>query len=159
MYSNQMVLAIGSLMLLSFIILGFYNSNATHISNSSNNDAVIIGSSIGMSIIEEISLKKFDHNVAAGTITPVSGLSTTMGAETGESIIYQFNDIDDYNNYIKINYDSNLGAFSITIKVSYVDMSNPNVPISSKRYHKRIAVKVENEYLSSPLNLYHIISY
>ena len=157
-----MILVIGGLMLLTILILSFYKGNSSHISTAADNEAIIVGSSIGASLIEEITLKKFDHKVTAGKITPVDSLtlSGSLGPETGEYSVNLFNDIDDFDDYIRIDTLSNLGVFDVIVNVYYVDISNPDDSVSTRKYHKRINVNVDNDdYLITPINLYHIVSY
>ncbi len=150
----------GGLILLTFLILSFYRGNSTHIEASTNNEAVIAGSNIAISMIEEITLKKYDHNVQSGEVTPVSGLSTTLGpdgTETGNVLL--FDDVDDFNNYSRQDTLPNLGIFNTSVTVGYVHATNPEVIITTKSYTKRIDVTIANEYLGSPIKLYHVVSY
>jgi hypothetical protein len=159
MFSNQMILVIGGFILMTVLILSFHSTNKIHSSSSYNNEAVITASNIGTSMIEEISLKKFDHNVTSGTITPVNNLSTTLGPESGEYSVNQFNDVDDFNNYARTDTLTNLGVFNSIVKVSYVNPNNPDNNSLGKTYHKKIEVNVSNPYLSDTLKFYHIVSY
>lgn len=71
-----------------------------------------------------------------------------------------FDDVDDYNGYVRSATAGNLTGFILRVRVYYVRQSNPNYSSSSQTYLKKVVVTVSNStYLKRDLEYSTIVSY
>lgn len=71
-----------------------------------------------------------------------------------------FDDIDDYKGYVRSADAGNITGFILTVNVSYVNPSFPNLTTSTQQYLKRIDVTVSHPtYLKRNLLFNRIVSY
>ncbi|MDZ7300899.1 MAG: hypothetical protein ONB44_02020 [candidate division KSB1 bacterium] len=117
--------------------------------------------SIAQQYIEEAKSKLFDAQIPyitdpstmPGSFTPASGLGH------GSWEIYpNYNDVDDYN-YFSTTRTENGIDFTVSIRVQYVEDSNPEVAVSYRTFFKRMTVTVSSSWLPRSLVLKHIFSY
>jgi hypothetical protein len=95
-------------------------------------------------MIQEIEANSFDQNTVSAAVATTSGLSTTLGPESGETFA-TYNDIDDYNNYTRVDSTLPSAVFNVKCKVDYVTSAAPDVATSTPTWNKRISV-----YVTSP---------
>lgn len=161
------MLAMGAMMLLSFLILRFNSIHLTSAQASYNSKFGIVATSLANSLIEEAKDKAFDAVVLDTTksINSASDFSTTLGKE-GSEVYPNFNDFDDYNNLIYIDSlslrSSETGAgskFEIRAKVVYVSDTAPDVTSTGKTYHKKITVTVFNPAMMDTVKLSSVFSF
>ncbi len=160
-----------------FIVLIIMFMNAYQVLNNADQqlltaNAYKTATDLGQSLMAEILTKHFDQNYnptswASGDYDtknftdPGSG-GTNLGPESGEPVltspdvfpfqsIQKWNDIDDYNHYIRLTDSTNgLGRFRDSVLVYYVstgNFTNPNYPncVSTSRQNwKRIDLYVTN---------------
>lgn len=167
MNTGQSMLAMGAMMLLSFLVLRFNSIHLTSAQASYNSKFGIVATSLANSLIEEAKDKAFDVVAldTTKTITSASDFSTTLGKEGGE-VYPDFDDFDDYNNLYYLDTLSlrnpQTGApsgFEIRSKVEYVSDSNPDIKSGSKTYHKKMTVSVLSSAMVDTVKLSTVFSF
>jgi len=144
MGTGQTMITLFAMVLLSFLILRvnslFLQTNTTLYTTKFD----VLAFSIAQSMIQEIEANSFDENTVSAAVTTTSGLSTTLGPESGE-VYPNFDDIDDYNNYTRKDSTLPSAVFNVKCKVDYVTSAAPDVATSTPTWNKRISV-----YVTSP---------
>jgi hypothetical protein len=167
MNTGQTMLAMGAMMLLSFLVLRFNSIHLTSAQASYNSKFGIVATSLANSLIEEAKDKAYDAVAldTTKTITSASDFSTTLGKETGE-VYPDFDDFDDYDNLLYIDSLSlrnpQTGAptkFEIRSKVEYVTEATPDIKSVSKQYHKKMTVAVFSSAMMDTVKLTTIFSF
>jgi len=168
MNTGQSMLAMGAMMLLSFLVLRFNSIQLTSSQASYNAKFGIVATSLANSLIEEAKDKVFDAFVLDTTksITSASDFSPVLRWESGE-VYPDFNDFDDYNNLFYPDTvslkDPLTGAatrFDIRAKVEYVNDANPDIKApSGQTYHKKITVSVSSTAMVDTIRISSVFSY
>ena len=167
MNTGQSMLAMGAMMLLSFLVLRFNSIHLTSAQASYNSKFGIVATSLANSLIEEAKDKAFDVVAldTTKTITSATDFSTTLGKETSEAYP-DFDDFDDYNNLYYLDTLSlrnpQTGAatgFEIRSKVEYVTDANPDVKSANKTYHKKMTVSVFSSAMIDTVKLTTVFSF
>lgn len=168
MNTGQSMLAMGAMMLLSFLVIRFNSIQLTSSQASYNAKFGIVATSLANSLIEEAKDKVFDAFVLDTTksITSASDFSPVLGWESGE-VYPDFNDFDDYNNLFYPDTvslkDPLTGAatrFDIRAKVEYVNDANPDIKApSGQTYHKKITVSVSSTAMVDTIRISSVFSY
>ncbi|MDP1678467.1 MAG: hypothetical protein Q8L88_16545 [Bacteroidota bacterium] len=179
-----------SIMFLVLLTIAVVNGNRLIIDKEESyykNQAYQEASILANNLLSEIVSKKFDHNVDTNAIgLPDSSVfSSTMKTETfwewqnvtegmssnlldyktsrpfNSQNVSAFNDVDDYNTYVR-NIDIKLNGritqtltkYTLQVRVYYVQRGNEDVYQTNKSYLKRIDVTVTDSkgYLTKPLN-------
>ncbi len=161
MSSAQQFLVICGLFLLGGLILNLNQTNTNSSSEIYDNEAVITGTGIGQSMLNQIMTKAFDEKTVKGSVSNLANLTPpgSLGKDPGESIPTQFDDIDDYDNYSTAITVGRLGNFNVSVHVYYVSYSNPDLKSLAATFLKRIDVTVTNPLLADKLVLSQLISY
>lgn len=159
--SNQMLLAIGALFILTLLILLFYQTSIEQTSVSVENEAILAGTGIAQSLIAEIQKRSFDEYTVTKTtyLTDSLSVSGALGPDSGEVFITQFDDIDDFNNYSVTDVSTRLGNYHLSVEVDYVVSLTPNTTTINRTFNKRVTVSIISTYLPDTLKFYHIIGY
>jgi hypothetical protein len=125
------------------------------------NETIITATSVGQSIIDEISMKAFDERtvdifrLTTSQLTPVASL----GIDASEDNVKKYDDIDDYRNYKRIDYLPRLGMFTTFVCVKYANTATLD-SIQTPTFLKRIDVSVViNSGMKDTVKLNHYISY
>ncbi|MFZ1279365.1 MAG: hypothetical protein WAR59_00915 [Ignavibacteriaceae bacterium] len=167
MNTGQTMLAVGAMMLLSFLVLRFNSVHITSAQASYNAKFGIVATSLANSLIEEAKDKAFDELVldTTKTILSANDFSSILNKETGE-VYPDFDDFDDYNNLFYLDSlslkDPQTGLptkFEIRSKVNYVTDVSPDVNSASRQYHKKITVAVYCSALVDTIRLSSIFSF
>jgi len=145
MNTGQQLFAIGALLLLSLTVLRVNNYILLTDSMLVDSKFGIMANSIATSLIESATEKFYDVKTKEGPC-PQSSLTYPPQKESGETDPSNFNDFDDYNNYIQTDTISSVVFYS-KCRVSYVepdpDDSNSLDKIVPKRtWNKRLDVSV-----------------
>ena len=159
--SNQLLLATGALFILTLLILLFYQTSAEQTSVSVENEAILAGSGIAQSVIAEIQKRSYDENTVTKYADCIDSLTLTssLGPDSGEVFLTQFDDVDDFDNYSIVESSTRLRDYNLSVSVDYVDIMNPNNISFSRTFCKRIEVSIISLYLPDTLKLYHIKGY
>jgi len=157
----QQLLVIGALIILGSLVLTFNRSTQNVNANNYFNIALIDATASAQSLIEEIQTKAFDEKTVSSSVSSASGLTTnaSLGADAGESIPTQFDDIDDYKNYRQVDSIEQFGQFSLSVQVNYVMKYSPETISTTPTFLKKVDVTVSNSFLVHSLTLSRIISY
>jgi hypothetical protein len=71
-----------------------------------------------------------------------------------------FDDVDDYNGYIRSADAGNITGFILTVEVYYVSPANPNFKTTTQQYLKKVDVTVSHPtYLTKAMKFNRIVSY
>jgi hypothetical protein len=162
MGGGQMLLTIGGIMLLSFLMLTFYESEGNSTTVTLFNEALITSTGIGQTVIEEMALKSFDENTINRSNATIDSLTlpNSLGPEAYETSIDLFDDFDDFNNYARTDTLSRLGNFDIEVSVNYVQFEEPDSVVNVRTFYKLATVSVTNKkYLVDTLKLSYTASY
>ncbi len=161
MIAIQQMLVIGGLFLLSYLGLSLHSSDSSQSSATLYNEAVITGTGIAQSLMEEIQRKDFDEKTVSVSVDSPDSLTYLgyLGPETGETSRTQFDDVDDYHNYTATETHSRLGDFHTAIKVHYINKMSPNSHSFGRTFSKRVDIYVNTYVLKDTLKLNHVISY
>lgn len=154
-----MIMVIGAMMLLTTLSLTFQQSNAYQMTDTYFNEAVIYASFFAQSMMDEIQSKSFDERTVTRPIMTTDSLSLVLGTDAGESGVTKFDDVDDYKNHVRSDTLSRLGAFTGSVRISYVSAMNPGTVSLVRTFSKRVELFVHNSYLPDTLSFKHVISY
>lgn len=161
MSTGQSMLVIIGLLLFSIFMLTVYRASNARISITLLNEATITATGIGQSLIDEIQVKAFDEKTVSASISTPDSLtpSGSLGKDTGETLLTQFDDVDDFHNYTRTDSLSRLGAFNSKVTVAYVQKFTPDVKTTTRTFSKRVDVFVMNMALTDTIKLCHIVTY
>jgi hypothetical protein len=148
MGTGQTMLTLAAMVLLSFLILRVNNLFLQTTTTLNTTKFDVLAYSLAQSMIQEIEANAFDQNTVSAVVSATSGLSTVLGPETGETYA-TFNDIDDYDNYTRIDtVPKNSGVvFNTKCIVDYVTSAAPDVITATPTWNKRITVYVTSPFM------------
>jgi len=145
MNSGQMMISIAALGLLTFTILNFNRGTISTQDALIYNKEFIVATTVAQSILDEISSKTYDEEIAIGSsISSASDFSTTLAAESGETYP-DYDDVDDYNNYTTSDTIPQMGVFNTSVTVTY--MTDSFAETTAKTYNKNVTVEVTSPTL------------
>lgn len=161
---GQMLLSILALAMFGRIMLSVNTNSADHNEAIKESEYLIMGTSLGTSLLERAQGLSFDEQTISADISTPSSLSTTLGPDGGEGTENGFDDFDDYNNFARtVQGDSiffKTATFTVRSFVDYVDISGGTVITSGARtYHKRLRVTVSSPYMEDTLRFSTVYSY
>lgn len=161
MGTQQIILLLGGLILLVILSLNFYSSYRGKSDIDIYNQALITATGIGQSIIDEIQTRAFDQKTVTNSVASKDSLTDvgSLGPEIGETLVTNYNDADDYKNYVRYDTLGVMEIFKTRVNINYVTKMNPDVISISKTFTKRIDVFVTNIYLKDTLKLKHVLTY
>ncbi len=146
MNTGQMMLSIAALGLLAFIFLNSNKTNLETIDSVGTSKGIITANSLALSLLDEISTKAYDEVTIAGpSIISANDFSSSLQPE-GESYP-NFDDVDDYNNFTKIENVREIGNFKLKVKVEYITDNLQKT--SLKTYNKNVTVTVKGTALKN----------
>ena len=160
MNTGQSLITIAAMMLLSVLVLRI---NSTIL----NTDQVVQDSKFGLlatsmatSIIEEATNKAFDANTDSQNVTSLSQLTppSKLGPDSGE-IYPNFDDVDDYNGYSRIDSSMPSAVFKISCSVAYVSSASPNTVSTTATWNKKITVTISSISMQDTVRMSTIFSY
>ncbi|MHB1686347.1 MAG: hypothetical protein ACYCVH_03105 [Ignavibacteriaceae bacterium] len=160
MNTGQSLITIAAMLLLSILVL---NVNSTILNTGTvmqDSKFGLLATSIASSMIEEISSKSFDEYTATNAADNLNQLTSPskLGPESGE-VYPNFDDIDDYNGYTRVDSTMPSAIFKTTCSVAYVSPSTPNVTSSSATWNKKITVTVTSISMQDTVRMSTIYSY
>lgn len=158
MNTGQTLLAVGAMILLSVLILRVNGTFLTTGTTLMDTKFDVLATSIATSEIEEISSKAFDNYTVSNPTTNVNYLSSPLGPESGETYA-NFDDIDDYNGYVKIDSSMPSAVFKAVCNVSYVNPNDLDHTTESKTWFKKITISVSSISMADTVTISTIYSY
>ena len=161
MSSTQFLLLAGGLLFFTNLVLTFNRTSMSQALVVYENESFIYGESLSQGFIEEIQTRGFDENTLSGSVDDPDELSPvgSLGSDSGENTLQQFDDIDDFNNFTHIDSLSGNGNYTISISVYYVNTYLPDVVSSLRTFSKRVDISIDNPYLQGPITMSKIFSY
>lgn len=160
MNTGQMLMTIGALVLLSTLFLRV-NTNYLQNSTTANRSKFeILAASLANSVIEEASDKAFDNNTVNNSATDLSDLTLpdSLGLDDGDEYP-NFNDVDDYNGYTKVDSTLPSAVFHISCSVNYVNQLTPDITSYTRTWTKKISVMVTSPSMSDTVRLSSLYCY
>jgi len=159
--SGQQILTIFALAILTVLIINVYKSQGSKEEMLFGNEAIITGTGIAQSIINEIQTKAFDEKTVSKGFSIADSLTlpNSLGPDAGEYVSTQFDDIDDYNNYTKSDSLKRLGLFNLKVKVYYINKLTPDVESYTQTFTKQIDILLTNFSLPDTLRFHQVIAY
>ena len=158
---GQMLLTVLSTMLLGKVILTI---NQTTLLSGQTKDMAeyrITATSLGTSMLEQTNGLSFDQITATMDVLNTSSLTAAnaLGPEGGETPA-TYNDIDDFNNYSKMDTVANSAIFKTRVKVDYVQVTGGTIATAATQtWSKRVKVYVSSTFLEDTLVFQSIYSY
>lgn len=161
----QQFLTIAGIVIFSFFTLSSNSARLNQTSSSNFNEAILVAADLGQSLIEEIHSKAFDENTVSSAVDTVIDLTlpNLLSYDSGEGLKNEhgyakthgydvsttFDDVDDYNGFSRDYSDKLLDNFNTSVKVYYVNPSDPSQLCYSRTFAKKVEVAVSNPYLAT----------
>lgn len=159
MNTGQSLLSVGALILFSLVSLNFNSAVLSNTTIEVENKVYLTAFSLADDLIEEVKQKAFDAATVDFPTTDPSTLTEAENLGNGWWEIYpDYNDIDDFNGFIKSVSAPHAENYKITCAVHYVDEDNPDNIVSTQTFYKKVIVTVDSPYLRSPIKLSHIFT-
>lgn len=172
---NNMMLTVGVLALFGAFILGATNILTTNTDAAEDNEYYVASISFAQSIIDEAKTKAFDSKtVTTGVSAPDSltspgllgreGLGETVPnpdtlSITGFQSATKFNDIDDYNGYVRKASTARADGYIMSTVVNYASATYPDSSSSLRTYCKKMIVTVTSPFVTRPVVLSFAFAY
>ena len=180
------MLVAGAITLLSLLAVSINHMLVGQTQTMLDAEAALNAISIAQSLLDEIQSKPFDAAVvpvwqSGAWVTPriydsqIPTLMTgagSLGANSSEhAVVTQpdstyphksiagYNDVDDYNGYVRIDSTSRMTGFRSTVRVSYTVDGTPDASSSVPTCYKRIDVTVTHRNMKNPLTLSDVAVY
>jgi hypothetical protein len=171
---GQMLLVVLALALLATAQLMINSSILRASLVNMDSEARVDAISIAQATADEINSKSFDSATVSKVVhfltelTPTSRLGrearlVELAVPIPDVEPYQsktgFDDIDDYNNYSRIDTSFHLGPFQVKSYVSYADPNNPTYTITSRSWYKKITVVVKHPNMVDSVVVHALLVY
>ena len=149
---GQTLLTIMALMLMGRMILSMNTTTLDAGFTKDMSEYRITATSLGTSLIESANSLAFDEATVDTFLlsTQASSLtaSSSLGADAGETDYTLFDDIDDYNDYTRVEKTPDSVEFDISATVQYVDISSNVISTTTtKTFNKLLTVHVTSPFI------------
>ena len=172
MNSGQSFLVIGAFVVLSTLTLNVNSSLIMTTTTGLEMEATLSAVSIAQTMTDEVLTRDFDQKTTSGKRI-YEAHDLTYSSEFGpdgiaEQIIgdnavdtsrtdgfeskTKFNDVDDYEGYVRKSWNPRFGWFNVTVHVEYVDEDNPDAPSGGRTFYKCVTVEVMHPSLVKDAN-------
>lgn len=158
MANIQSLLTIGAIALFSLISIRFNSAVLENMTVEVENKVYLTAFSLADDLMEEIKQKAFDdQTVVFRSINPEELSPRNQFApfrdpdETDDPATWD--DIDDYNGYIKAVTLPHVEGYSVTCAVEYMTKDNYYSPSLIQTFYKRVQVSVSNQFMRMPVTL------
>jgi hypothetical protein len=144
----------GALIILALSSLNFNSSILETSTVEIETKVALTAFSLADDLIEEIKGKSFDETTKPFPTTNPASLTPadSLGPDPGETY-KDFDDIDDFNGYIKTVSAPHAENYHIDCKVQYVNGDNPDQVSLTQTFYKRVNVTVTSPYMKDPVQL------
>jgi hypothetical protein len=160
MNTGQSLLGIGALLMFSLVSLNF---NSTVLQNTTvevENKVYLTAFSLADDLIEEIKQKAFDAATIDFPTTNPESLTGPYNLGHGDWENYpNYNDIDDFNGFVKAVSAPHAENYNVSCVVRYVDGDNPDNVVWTQTFYKKVIVTVSSPYLRNPVQLSQIFTH
>ena len=160
-----MLLVLGAMILLTLLIMSVSKNTLSTEDVMYDSNFGITATSIGSSIIEDASKKRFDNIFYLDSTAVYDPTDFTpaayLGVDSGETIndASTFNDFDDYNGYLGVDSTMPSAIYNFSSQVCYINETDPDGSINSQSFHKKITVKVWSESMADTIVMSSVFSY
>ena len=159
MNTGQMILTMGAMIFLSAIVLRVNTVTLINTDTQYNSKFDILATSIGNTMIEEISKKAFDENSLSSTLTKTNELTNKNQLGPDSETYSQFDDIDDYDGYSYSDSTLPSAIFDVVCSVDYVKDTEPDKIDNQRQWTKKITVKVSSKSMEDVVTVSTLYSY
>lgn len=160
MNTGQSLITIAAMMLLSILVLRINNTilNTGRIVQGTRFG--LLATSMATSMMEEISSKSFDEYTTNNNATSLSQLTSPskLGPESGD-VYPNYDDVDDYNGYSRVDSTMPSAIFKISCVVYYVASTTPDVISNTATWNKKITVTVSSVSMPDTVRMATVFSY
>ena len=160
MNTGQSLLSIGALLMFSLVSLNF---NSTVLQNTTvevENKVYLTAFSLADDLIEEIKQKAFDAATIDFPTTNPESLTGPYNLGHGYWEEYpNYNDIDDFNGFVKEVSAPHAENYEVSCIVRYVDGDNPDNVVWNQTFYKKVIVNVSSPFLRNPVQLSQIFTH
>jgi hypothetical protein len=162
MSTGQTLLTLGALVLMSFTVLNVLRTTGANEDIYNDTRLKLEAIALTTSMIEEASQMPYDE-VCWDSTNMSKNLNdftnpASLGPDAGETSLATFDDFDDFRGYADI--ETTLQTiYNITCSVDYVTENNPNTPVLTKTYYKRLLITSTNPITPDTLRLSYIHGY
>lgn len=171
---SSLLLTIGSLVMLGLFMLSANGLISDNIHTAEENEYYLTALSLAQSVIDEAKTKSFDQVTVTSVVSSPSAFTTPagLGPDTGESItgpdsasggvylsLSRFNDIDDYQGYIRLANTARADRYTVTAAVEYANALSPDSSSAVGTFCKKMTVTVTSPYLPGPVSLQYAFVY
>jgi len=140
MNASQLILLFASLIILSTVIM---ITNKLSIETQDERiDAKNLYQSVNAAktLFEEIKSKTFDEKIISMIFINRDSLTPNSSLGPENEIYPQFDDIDDFNGFIKQLLLENGQSYSLKVRVDYINESNPDFLSSTPTFYKLVTI-------------------
>ncbi len=135
---------------------------------AAENELTLSAFTLAQSVLDEAKTKAYDQRTVGGVVVwSKDSMSTALGTDNSAEVIslpdtaeasgfqsrLKFNDIDDYNGYVRIVRGYRVEGDTIRVFVKYASPVNPDSTIGAKSFFKKMIVAVSNPYITRRDNL------
>jgi hypothetical protein len=171
---NSFLLMIGALLMLGLFTLTANGLIAENERIADENEYYLTSLSIAQSIIEEAKSKSFDQATVSAPLDSLITLTLpgSLGPETGEFVpvpdsltpngylsLTLFNDVDDYNGYVRVVNTPRAEGYSVTVHIDYASPTWPDSTLTTSSFCKRMTVTVTSPLVSQAISLQYAFIY
>lgn len=160
MSNIQTLLTIGSIGLFSFVSFNFNSAVLQNLSVEVESKVYLTAFSLADDMIEEIKQRAFDEETTTFRSINPDELTESLylGPESGETNVIFYDDIDDFNGYVKPVSLPHAENYNVSCTVNYINPQNPDQISLSQTFFKRVRVTVTSPYLRNPVTLTQIFT-
>lgn len=143
----QTLLAVCAILAFSFFALAQHKSNADIEQRALASEIELAATDVARDQLVAITSSVYDEADVGSTELrrDVSGLSSVLGPDAGESSVNQFDDLDDFNGFIDtltVQWHGNDLRFAVTADIQYVDPNQPENSSATPTLAKEVTVTV-----------------
>ena len=150
-----------ALTIFTLLALSFNQKGNSDLESRLYHEAVVTATELGDALISKIGNLSYDEQTLPEKIKDKIKLTTAgnLGPDGVENKFPDFDDVDDFNGWVRLDTLNKLGVCTTTVTVEYIDIDYPDVVVTTQQWYKRITVEITNSYLNDPVKLYFITSY
>ncbi len=177
---SNIICAVGALLIFGAFLSTSNREMTLNTRVAEQNEYYITAISLGQSLIDEAKSKAFDAKTIGVSTMTRNGLSASLGRESGEGFsmpdtlvstapyspgvqgylsTVRFNDVDDYDRYMRLVNTQRAERFQIQSSVKYVNESNPMLLSGTQTFCKRMDVIVTSPFVPDTVRLSYVYSY
>lgn len=154
MTNTNSLLSIGAMIFLSLISIRFNTTILENTTVETENKVYLTAFSLADDLIEEIKQKAFDAATVKFPTTNPEDLTAPTNLGHGWWETYpNYNDIDDYNGFIKTVSAPHAENYVVKCSVWYVNGDNPDQRMTVQTFYKKVQVTVTSPYMRNPIKL------